>query len=82
MIDCFFTTVDYTGVVGFLSEHRRINVAVTRARRHLAVIGDSVTVSSDTFLKSLIDYLANEAEVHTAQQYMDGEEFSMYKTRC
>ena len=35
------------GEVGFLSEKRRINVAVTRARRHLAVIGDSETVSHD-----------------------------------
>lgn len=60
------------GEVGFLSEKRRINVAVTRARRHLAVIGDSVTVSSDEFLKSLIDYLSKEAEVHSAQQYMEG----------
>ena len=30
--------------VGFLSDARRANVAVTRARRHVAVVGDSVTV--------------------------------------
>ncbi|XP_053400098.1 DNA-binding protein SMUBP-2-like [Mercenaria mercenaria] len=59
------------GEVGFLSERRRINVAVTRARRHLTVIGDSETVCKDDFLKSLIDYLNLEADVQTAQQYLD-----------
>uniref|UniRef100_A0A1I8F709 Ubiquitin carboxyl-terminal hydrolase 14 n=1 Tax=Macrostomum lignano TaxID=282301 RepID=A0A1I8F709_9PLAT len=36
------------GIVGFLSEHRRLNVAVTRARRHLCVIGDCDTVGRGT----------------------------------
>ena len=38
--------------IGFLAEHRRLNVACTRARRHLCVIGDSVTVSNDHRLAS------------------------------
>jgi ATP-dependent RNA/DNA helicase IGHMBP2 len=67
MISCLFV-----GEVGFLSERRRINVAVTRARRHLAVIGDSETVCKDNFLCTLIEYLNQEAEVQTAQQYLDG----------
>jgi ATP-dependent RNA/DNA helicase IGHMBP2 len=33
--------------VGFLSDKRRMNVAVTRARRFICLIGDSDTVSSD-----------------------------------
>lgn len=33
-----------------------MNVAVTRAKRFVALIGDSETVSSDKFLKELIDY--------------------------
>ncbi|KAI7967210.1 hypothetical protein MJO29_000487 [Puccinia striiformis f. sp. tritici] len=40
------------GVVGFLSERRRLNVAMTRAKRHLTVIGDSDTLSKGgDFLK-------------------------------
>ncbi|KAG0417475.1 hypothetical protein HPB47_005582 [Ixodes persulcatus] len=57
------------GNVGFLAEDRRINVAVTRARRHVAVICDTVTVSRHDFLKSLVDYLTSEGEVRSAREY-------------
>ncbi|KAK3594546.1 hypothetical protein CHS0354_023602 [Potamilus streckersoni] len=59
------------GEVGFLAENRRINVAITRARRHLCVIGDSETVSHDKFLKTLVEYLTTKGEVQTAHQYID-----------
>ena len=45
---------------------------MTRARRHLAVIGDSETVSHDEFLKSLIDYMNKEGEVRSAQEFVNG----------
>lgn len=37
------------GTVGFLGEHRRMNVAMTRARQHLMVVGDSATLGNDGF---------------------------------
>ena len=70
--------ISFFGEVGFLSEKRRINVAVTRARRHLAVIGDSETVSHDTFLKSLIEYLQKEGEVRSAQEFINGKCFHSF----
>jgi ATP-dependent RNA/DNA helicase IGHMBP2 len=49
-----------TGELGFLNDTRRMNVAMTRARRKLIVIGDSGTLSSLPFYKSFIAY-AEEA---------------------
>ncbi|XP_052076083.1 DNA-binding protein SMUBP-2-like isoform X25 [Mytilus californianus] len=59
------------GEVGFLAEKRRINVAITRARRHLMVICDSETVGHDKFLKSLVEYMTCNGEVQTAHQYIE-----------
>ncbi|KAI9607099.1 hypothetical protein KEM48_001591 [Puccinia striiformis f. sp. tritici PST-130] len=55
------------GVVGFLSERRRLNVAMTRAKRHLTVIGDSDTLSKGgDFLKNWMNWLEDHAEVRVA----------------
>ena len=42
------------GIVGFLSEMRRINVAMTRAKKQLVIIGDSETLSRDPELSELV----------------------------
>ncbi|XP_004345662.1 immunoglobulin mu binding protein 2 [Capsaspora owczarzaki ATCC 30864] len=55
--------------VGFLAEHRRLNVAITRARRHVCVIGDSDTVSNDKFLGRLVDWLCEHGELRSAEEY-------------
>ncbi|XP_068615340.1 DNA-binding protein SMUBP-2-like [Brachionichthys hirsutus] len=58
------------GEVGFLAEDRRINVAVTRARRHIAVVCDTQTVQTHPFLKSLINHMTMFGEVRTAFEYI------------
>lgn len=55
--------------VGFLSDHRRINVAITRAKRHVAVIVDSDTVSSDPFLRRLTEYANRVGVVRSAAEF-------------
>lgn len=62
----------HKGTVGFLSENRRLNVAVTRARRHLAVVCDSETVGTDPFLKGFLDYMVKHALVRTAFEFQHG----------
>ncbi|MGB9590387.1 MAG: AAA domain-containing protein, partial [Candidatus Hydrothermia bacterium] len=46
-----------TGRIGFLNDRRRLNVAITRARRKLIVIGDGRTLSSDRVYKDFIGWL-------------------------
>ena len=42
------------GEVGFLSDVRRMNVAITRARKKLVVVGDSATVARHPFYESFV----------------------------
>ena len=57
-----------SGSVGFLSDCRRMNVAVTRARRHVCLVCDSETVSQDPFLKRLVDYFGEHGEYSSASE--------------
>ncbi|MBK8786646.1 MAG: AAA family ATPase [Chitinophagaceae bacterium] len=53
------------GIIGFLKDYRRMNVALTRAREQLYVIGDSATLGNDAFFISFLKYV---------------EEFGSYRT--
>ncbi|KAF3074651.1 DNA polymerase alpha-associated DNA helicase A [Trichoderma lentiforme] len=52
------------GEVGFLGEKRRLNVAMTRPKRSLTVIGDSETVKRGSkFLKKWMEFLEENADL-------------------
>ena len=57
------------GEVGFLAEARRLNVAITRAKRHVAVITNVETVAHDPVLKGLVEHLEKHGEMRSAMQY-------------
>ena len=42
--------------IGFLNDIRRMNVALTRAKKKLVVIGDSATLANHPFYKTFLDY--------------------------
>ncbi|MGB0522048.1 MAG: AAA domain-containing protein [Flammeovirgaceae bacterium] len=58
------------GSIGFLQDVRRMNVALTRARKKLIVIGDSATLGSHTFYQHFLDYIEKIAAYRSAWEFM------------
>lgn len=57
--------------IGFLSDIRRMNVAMTRARKKLVVIGDSATLSQFPFYENFIQYAQHRNAYVSAWEFMD-----------
>ncbi|MFZ4543286.1 MAG: AAA domain-containing protein [Saprospiraceae bacterium] len=58
------------GEIGFLTDYRRMNVAMTRARKKLTVIGDSGTIGQDKFYDAFLNYCEKRGAYHTAWEFM------------
>ena len=59
-----------TGEIGFLSDTRRMNVALTRAKKKLVVIGDSATLSYHPFYKDFLDYVETTGAYKSAWEFI------------
>lgn len=57
--------------IGFLSDTRRMNVAMTRARKKLVVIGDSATLSQLPFYADFITYAEQRNAYQSAWEFAD-----------
>lgn len=57
--------------IGFLSDIRRMNVAMTRARKKLVVIGDSGTLSQLPFYADFVTYAEQREAYKSAWEFMD-----------
>lgn len=56
--------------IGFLKDYRRMNVAMTRARKQLIVIGDSATIGADPFYEGFLKYCEAYGQYLTAWEFM------------
>lgn len=56
--------------IGFLNDYRRMNVAMTRARKKLIIIGDSGTIGQDEFYEAFLNYCEEKGAYHTAWEFM------------
>jgi ATP-dependent RNA/DNA helicase IGHMBP2 len=57
------------GDIGFLKDYRRMNVAITRAKEQLFVIGDSATIGADTFYNAFLTYIEKQGSYRTVWEF-------------
>ncbi len=57
------------GNIGFLKDYRRMNVAITRAKEQLFVIGDSATIGGDAFYHSFLTYMEKFGNYRTVWEF-------------
>ena len=56
--------------IGFLKDYRRTNVAMTRAKMKMVMIGNSVTFGNDPFYSKMIDYFQEKDAYTSAWEYI------------
>ncbi len=56
--------------IGFLQDYRRMNVAMTRAKKKLIIIGDSSTIGQNEFFNQFLEYVETNGTYSSAWEYM------------
>jgi ATP-dependent RNA/DNA helicase IGHMBP2 len=58
------------GDIGFLKDYRRMNVAMTRAKKKLIIVGDSATLSNDSFYADFLEFVEKKGFYKSAWNYL------------
>jgi superfamily I DNA and/or RNA helicase len=56
--------------IGFLKDYRRLNVAISRAKKRMILIGDSSTLSTDKIYNALIESFQSKGLYKSAWEYL------------
>ncbi|TGK53975.1 RNA helicase [Leptospira kanakyensis] len=59
------------GEIGFLLNPKRLNVALTRAKSHLILIGDSGTLCQNKEFQNLYSYIEESGEIRSVYEFME-----------
>lgn len=59
-----------SGDIGFLKDYRRMNVAMTRAKMKLVVVGDSSTIGNDAFYSRFLTWVESQNAYQSAWTWM------------
>lgn len=70
MVIISMTRSNPDGEIGFLSNIRRMNVAMTRAKKKLVIVGDSSTLARLSFYTDLISYSESIGGYQSAWDYL------------
>ncbi len=57
-------------IIGFLKDYRRMNVAMTRARKRLILIGNSATIGGDKFYGDFLEFVEANGSYRSAWEYV------------
>lgn len=58
------------GEIGFLADTRRMNVALTRAKRKLVLVGDSSTLAQNPFFDQLLQYFESHQGYKSVWEFL------------
>lgn len=72
----FISTVKASGDLSFIESNERLNVAITRARRHLIIVGKRLFLSKSRTWKFVIDQAASLKGIYSAAKVINCSDFS------
>lgn len=64
-----FTRSNPDGIIGFLKDYRRTNVAISRAKRACYLLGDSATLGNDPFYSELLHEIEQNGVYRSAWEF-------------